>query len=74
MNILNFFVKSKKESIEWLEFFYCLAEVRDYLKFEYPKSNNILIINFIKLLDCCCSFMVSQIKNYADSLTDYVFW
>ena len=74
MNILNFFVKSKKESIKWLEFFYCLIEVENYLKVEYGNSNNILIRNFIKLLDWCSSFLASQINDYAESLTDYVFW
>jgi hypothetical protein len=75
MNILNFFGESKKKSIEWLEFFYCLVEVRNYLKFEYGNNNNnILIRNFIKLLDWGSSFLASQIKDYAESLTDYVFW
>jgi Fe-S-cluster formation regulator IscX/YfhJ len=74
MNILKIFQKSKKESIEWLEFFYCLAEVENYLKVKYGKSNNILIINFIKLLEWCSSFLASQVNDYAKSLTDYVFW
>jgi hypothetical protein len=74
MNILNFFGKSKRESIKWLEFFYCFVEVENYLKFKYGKSNNILIINFIKLLEWCSSFLASQINDYAESLTDYVFW
>jgi hypothetical protein len=73
MNILNFFQKSRQKSIEWLEFFYCLAEVVNYLKVKYGKSNNILILKFIKLLEWCCSCLASQVKDYTQFLTDYVF-
>ena len=74
MNILKSFRKSRKESIESLEFFYCLAEVVNDLKIKYGKSNNILIVNFMKLLEWCRSCLFSQIQDYGQSLTDYVFW
>lgn len=74
MNILKVFEKSRKESIELLEFFYCLAEVVNYLQSKYGKSNNILIVNFIKFLEWCCSCLSSQVEDYAQSLTDYIFW
>ena len=74
MNILKFFEKSKKESIESLGFFYCLAEVVNYLQSKYGKSNNILIVNFIKLLEWCRSCLLSQVEDYEQSLTDYIFW
>ena len=74
MNIFKFFQKSKKESIESLEFFYCLAEVVNYLQSKYGKSNNILILNFIKFLEWCRSCFSSQVEDYAQSLTDYIFW
>lgn len=72
MNILK--KKDRNQSIEWLEFFYCLAEVVNYLRVKYGKSNNILILNFRKLLEWCCSCLASQVDDYAQSLTDYVFW
>ena len=53
MNILNFFEKSREESIELLEFFYCLTEVLKHLRDKYGHTNNILILNFIKLLEWC---------------------
>ena len=74
MNILKFFEKSKEESSELLEFFYCLAEVVNSLKIKYRKSNNILIVNFIKLLEWCRSWLSTQVEDYAQSLTDYIFW
>lgn len=74
MNILKLFQKSRKESIESLEFFYCLAEVVSYLRINYGKSKNILIVNFLKLLECYSSWQLSQVDDYAQSLTDYIFW
>ena len=74
MNILNFFKKSRKESIELLEFFYCISDVQSYLVTDYGKSKNILIVNFLNLLEWSSSWYFSQVKNYCQSLTDYVFW
>jgi hypothetical protein len=74
MNILNFFKKSRKESIEFLEFFYCISDVQSYLVTDYGKSKNILIVNFLNLLEWSSSWYFSQVKNYCQSLTDYVFW
>jgi hypothetical protein len=42
--------KNIEQFIEWLEFFYCLAEVRSYLNFNSKDTYNFLVGNFMKLL------------------------
>jgi len=46
----------------------------NYLRSNYGTSKNILIVNFLKLLEWCCSLQLSQVEDYAQSLTDYIFW
>lgn len=57
-----------------LKFFYCISDVQSYLVTDYGKSKNILIVNFLNLLELSSSWYFSQVKNYCQSLIDYVFW
>ena len=72
MNI--FFKKTRKQSIESLEFFYFLQDLLVSLVGKYGKSTNPLILDFLKGLDGLQSWEARKISPYSQALTDIVFW
>lgn len=74
MNIFNFFQKSRNENMKLLEFSYVLIDTRTYLFSRYQKSKNPLVLNFLKVIDWCCSWYLGQVNHYVESLRDYVSW
>ena len=72
MNI--FLKKSRKESIESLEFFYFIHKLFFSLVHEYGNSTNPLILDFIKVLGGFYSWESKKIGPYHQALNDFVFW
>ena len=74
MAIFKLFKRSRKQSIESLQFFYFLSEVNDYFVVKYQKSNNWWILNFLKVFDWLYLWQLDQISDYVQCLRDYSFW
>lgn len=71
MNI--FLRKSRNQDIESLEFFYFIHKLFFRLVGEYGKTNNPLIIDFLKVLGGFDSWESKKIDAYSKALTDSVF-
>ena len=74
MNILNIFLKSRKNLIDSFEFTDFLFEARSHLKRKYPRSQNPFIKFSLQVLDWYWSYQYDQTKDYRQLLTDYPFW
>ena len=75
MSIINlFFKKTQNQYIESLEFFYFLQKFFLSLRSTYGKSTNLLILDFLKVLEGFYSWEYKRIYPYIQALTDQVFW
>lgn len=71
-----YYNENRKESIASLEFFFSLNDFYSHLleKKEKMKSKNSELNQFVDVIDSYCRWQYYKIKDYSNSLKDYVFW
>lgn len=67
-------IKNRQKLIQLTEFSWFLADASIYLRTKYRSCENLLIRNFLKILDEFQSGQYAQIKDYNQLLKDYPFW
>lgn len=70
----DFIIRTRQESIKSLEFVYFLQEVVIPYVNKYEKSDNSLILDFVKLVNGFYLWEYKKINGYIQALTDSVFW
>lgn len=74
MTILKFLQKRRTESIESLEFFFFFQELFFELVNKHGKSNNSLILDFLRVLGGIYSWESRKVAGYMQALKDSVYW
>ena len=69
-----FLKKDRYHSIQSLEFYYFLHKLYFSLVSKYGKSENPLIIDFLKVINGFSLWEFKKISAYSQLLTDSVFW